>query len=600
MRALVDAGAWTFALYFATLLRLDFKVEQLSEFAVFWLLPVAIGVQWSVGYVTRLYRDGQVYGSFDEISALARTVSAAGLCLIVLNVIPETQLAPRSAVVGGTLIAFLIMGGTRYVWRRRRDAAARQEGGAGERVLVFGAGDGGQRIVRAMIHDPSSHYLPVGLLDDDPAKAHLSVAGVPVVGTKDDLAEVAKRLDARLLLVAVPSANAKLVRDLAKRAAHAHLSVRVLPSVHELLDGQVRVVDIRAPNETDLLGRHQVNIDLGAAASAISGRRVLVTGGGGSIGSELCRQIASFGPERLLIVDRDESALHAVQLSISGRALLDSDDLVLLDIRDRTRVHRLFEIHRPDVVFHAAALKHLPLLEAHPCEAVKGNIWGTLAVLDAAASVGVDRFVNISTDKAANPASTLGYSKRIAERLTAWTALHSSGTYMSVRFGNVLGSRGSVLTTFREQIAQGGPLTVTHPDVTRFFMTVEEAVQLVIEASGLGRDAEVLVLDMGEPVKIAEVARRLAESTHRPIEIVFTGLRPGEKMHEDLFATGEIGLPSSHPSIQYVDAPPLDPALVRDIDPTCADDSLRSLLADLCVAESEPAAGPTRLFAVDG
>jgi FlaA1/EpsC-like NDP-sugar epimerase len=293
-----------------------------------------------------------------------------------------------------------------------------------------------------------------------------------------------------------------------------------------------------------------------------------VTGAGGSIGSELCRQLSAFGPEKLIMVDRDESGLHSVQLSLEGRALLDSDSLALLDIRDRDRVGRLFQEVKPDVVFHAAALKHLPLLEAHPAEAMKSNVWGTLAVLDAAAAVGVTHFVNISTDKAANAANALGYSKRIAEGLTSYFGKHFDGTYLSVRFGNVLGSRGSVLTTFRAQLENGGPLTVTHPDVTRYFMTVEEAVALVIHAGTIGHDGEALVLDMGQPVRIYDVARQLAASKTPKIAIEFTGLRPGEKLHEDLFCAHESPRQSSHELIRSVDVPEVDPCRVRDLDPT--------------------------------
>jgi FlaA1/EpsC-like NDP-sugar epimerase len=281
------------------------------------------------------------------------------------------------------------------------------------------------------------------------------------------------------------------------------------------------------------------------------------------------------------MVDRDEAGLHAVQLSLEGHALLDSDDLVLLDIRDRDRVRHLFTELRPDVVFHAAALKHLPLLQAHPVEALKSNVWGTLAVLDAAAAAGVGVFVNISTDKAANACNALGYSKRIAEALTSHFGRHHPGTWLSVRFGNVLGSRGSVLTTFRAQLEAGQPLTVTDPDVTRFFMTVEEAVQLVIQAGAIGRDGAAMVLDMGEPVRIYEVARQMAASRQPEPPIVFTGLRPGEKLHEELFCAHERPQRSAHELISYVEVPPLAPDVVRLIDPTLPRDELLGLLEAL-------------------
>jgi FlaA1/EpsC-like NDP-sugar epimerase len=319
---------------------------------------------------------------------------------------------------------------------------------------------------------------------------------------------------------------------------------------------------------TDLLGRHQVETDIASIAGYITGRRVLVTGAGGSIGSELCRQLHRLSPGELIMLDRDESALHAVQLSIHGRALLDGSDLVLADIRDGEHLRQIFTDRRPEVVFHAAALKHLSLLEQFPGEAVKSNVWGTQTVLEAAAAAGVAKFVNISTDKAADPTSVLGYSKRIAERLTAHVAQRAPGAFVSVRFGNVLGSRGSVLTAFAAQIEAGGPLTVTHPDVTRYFMTVPEAVQLVIQAAAIGGPGEALVLEMGEPVRISDVAKQMAAGSGRDVQIVYTGLRPGEKLHEDLFGTGEDGKRSLHPLISHVTVPPLDPDEALALDPT--------------------------------
>jgi FlaA1/EpsC-like NDP-sugar epimerase len=290
---------------------------------------------------------------------------------------------------------------------------------------------------------------------------------------------------------------------------------------------------------------------------------VLVTGAGGSIGSELCRQVNGFAPYRLVMLDHDESNLHRLQLDLWGEAVMDSDDLVVADIRDQARVKQVFEQHRPEVVFHAAALKHLPLLELHPSEALKTNVFATQNLLDAAEAHGISRFVNISTDKAADPTSVLGFTKRIAERLTASAAGRADGTYLSVRFGNVLGSRGSVLTTFKAQVDAGGPITVTDAEVTRYFMTVEEAVELVIQAGAVGGDGEALVLDMGEPVKIDDVARRLAANAERPIEVVYTGLRRGEKLHEVLLGEGEDDERPSHPLISQVGVPAIDVDEVR-------------------------------------
>jgi FlaA1/EpsC-like NDP-sugar epimerase len=385
------------------------------------------------------------------------------------------------------------------------------------------------------------------------------------VGNRAKLAEAAVAYRADTLLIAIPSARASLITELSELATACGLAVKVLPPVSELLGGKVGVSDIRDVTAADLLGRHEIRTDVESIAGYVTGKRVLVTGAGGSIGSELCRQIYRFAPAELIMVDRDESALHGVQLSIEGRALLDSDDLVLLDLRDRTSVQRVLATRRPDVIFHAAALKHLPLLERHPAEAVQTNVWATLDLLELAAQYGVGRFVNISTDKAADPCSVLGYSKRITERLTSYMATQGSTICLSVRFGNVLGSRGSVLTTFNAQIDRGGPLTVTHPDVTRYFMTIEEAVELVIQAGAIGGPGEVLVLDMGQPVRIAEVAQLLAARSERPIATHFTGLRPGEKLHEVLLADDEEDRRPLHPLISQVEGRPLEPVMARSI-----------------------------------
>jgi FlaA1/EpsC-like NDP-sugar epimerase len=569
-RFLADCLLWVAALYTAVLIRLDFEVARLDDFEVGLLIPAMVIFQGAAGYWNGLYRGWWINGSFEEVAALARTAVLTTVGILLVDVLfPDQHLAPVSSVLAAGIIAFVAMGGARYgarqVLERRRREIAKDRTRA--RAVVFGAGEGGERIIRAMLSDSASPFVPVALLDDDPSKRNLTIRSVRVAGDRSDLEAVAQRFEASALVIAVPSADGAFVRELSAAARAAHLDVRVVPSVTELLGSDVSVTDLREPTEADLLGRHKVETDLLSVSEYVRGKTVVVTGAGGSIGSELCRQLSRFEPGRLVMIDRDESGLHAVQLSLEGRALLDSDSLVLLDIRDRTRVARLFAEIKPDVVFHAAALKHLPLLEAHPSEAVKTNIWGTLAVLDAAAGAGVSLVVNISTDKAADAQSVLGYSKRVAEGLTAHFGLKEQGRYLSVRFGNVLGSRGSVLTAFRAQLEQGGPLTVTHPDVTRYFMTIEEAVQLVIQAGAIGSDGQALVLDMGEPVKIHDVARQLAASCTPEVPIEFTGLRPGEKLHEALFCSHEQPQPSRHELILSVDVAPFDPEFVRDADP---------------------------------
>jgi len=485
------------------------------------------------------------------------------------------------------------MVGARYAWRLQHERRQRPPQTA-QPLLVYGAGEAGAQVITSLMRNPTSPYRPVGLIDDDPSKENLRVRGVPVLGTGLVLPAVVKRTGATALLLAIPSADAVLVRELSAFCLHHTLDFRVVPSTAELLEGDAKATDIRAVTEADLLGRREIKTDLASIAHYLTGKRVLVTGAGGSIGSELCRQLKPLGPERLLMLDRDESALHAVQLSIEGRALLDGD-LVLCDIRDEQRLREVFHQHRPQVVFHAAALKHLALLERFPAEALKTNVQATERILDLAAEYGIERFVNISTDKAADPSSVLGSSKRITERLTAHTAERAAGEFLSVRFGNVLGSRGSVLPLFRAQIEAGGPVTVTHPKVTRFFMTIEEAVELVIQAGAIGSSGEVLVLDMGDPVEIVEVARRLIAQSGKAIEIEFTGLRNGEKLHEVLLGPDEVSSGRIHPLISHVGVPPVLPSTMKELRLPMTDGELIASLSRVASGTIELRTDQTRL-----
>ncbi len=555
----VDGLAWATALMVAVWGRYDFDTARMNlrEIAVFAVLAVA--TQAAIGFCLSLYRGRYTFGSFEEVLGVATTVTAVTVLLLItrLAIHPGSTL-PRSAPLLAAPVALLTMIAGRYVLRMRRERGLRPDTQA-DRVLVLGAGNAGTQLVRQMLRDPEGKYLPVGVLDDDPRKRNLRISGVPVLGTRQDMARAARRVDAATLILALPQADAALVREIDEIATTCNLRMKVVPALNELIDGHIHVDDVRDVDESDLMGRRPVDTDVESIASYLTGRRVLVTGAGGSIGSELCRQIHKFAPAELIMLDRDESALHALQLSIFGHGLLDSDEVVLADIRDAETVLRIFTERRPDVVFHAAALKHLPLLEQYPAEAYKTNVLGTLNVLEASARADVAKFVNISTDKAANPCSILGYSKRIAERLTTWQAVQADGSYLSVRFGNVLGSRGSFLRSFEAQIEAGGPVTVTDPEVTRYFMTIPEACQLVVQAAAIGGAGETLVLDMGEPVQIADVARRLVAASGKDIDIVYTGLRAGEKMHEDLFGDGEVAQRSEHPLVSHVSVPALAP-----------------------------------------
>ena len=557
----VDLGVLFAATFFAAWLRFDFEVEHAITVPVLRLALIAAVAHVIIGGLVGPYAVGHLRGSYEEIIDIGKTVLLWMAPLQVLSLLAPLDLGPRSLPFTSGTIAVLGMFGARFVLRASR-ARTRQDRLPEVRVLVFGAGEGGRQLVRALVRDESGTMTPVGLLDDDRSKRRMRIDGVRVLGGRDDLAEVAAETEATTLAIAVPSASPDLVKTLRSHAQDAGLETLILPRTHEIL-GRVGGGDLRSLDLADFLGRRPIELDAAAIADTISGKVVLVTGAGGSIGSELCRQIDKFGPKKLVMLDRDESALHGTQLSVSGQGLLESDDIVLADIRDAARMHEVFEHHRPDVVFHAAALKHLPLLEMYPQEAWQTNVLGTLNVLRAAHAVSVKTFVNVSTDKAANPCCVLGYSKRITERLTADFADKDDNIYVSVRFGNVLGSRGSVITAFTTQIEQGGPVTVTHPDVERYFMLIPEACQLVLQAAAIGRDGEVMVLDMGEPAKIQDVAATLIELSGRnDIEIVYTGLRPGEKMSEELFTPGESIKSTDHELVSSVDVPRLSPAVI--------------------------------------
>jgi FlaA1/EpsC-like NDP-sugar epimerase len=524
------------------------------------VLALVAGIcQIAAGLITKLYLGRWPIGSADEVNDLFITWAAAMVAVVVAGLTQSPRVLTAAGFVAAPLLALALMAAPRLIWRRRLDLALAQRfDDSARRVIVFGAGEGGHQILRSMIRDANSGYHPVALLDDSPAKRHRTIYGVEVAGNRDNIKEVAERFDADLLVVALPSAGSRLIGEIYDIGIEAGIEVRVLPSTSELMGLFVGVSDIRPLTEQDLLGRDEVEIDVDRVAEYITGRKVLVTGAGGSIGSELCRQLHRFAPEELIMLDRDENALHGLQLSIEGRALLDNDCLVVADIRDRDRIMDVMQQRRPDVVFHAAALKHVTLLEQNPDEGLKTNALGTYNVLRAAAVSGVTTFVNVSTDKAADPCNTLGYTKQLAERFTASMAdKHTDCRFVSVRFGNVLGSRGSVLPTFRAQIEAGGPVTVTDPDVTRYFMTIPEATRLVMEAGAIGETGEILILDMGEAVKIADLAKRLIAHSKPGTRIEFTGLRPGEKMHEILLAGNEIAVRRDHDRIMHTHGDPL-------------------------------------------
>ena len=539
--------------------------------SVFRVIPIVILTQAVIGYVVGIYRRRWRYGSFDEVAGLVITTTVSTFLLLMFRFFDHSLTPyPRSVIVIGGFAGVFFMAANRYVWRLTREQLRRPTEQTATKILVYGAGEGGIQMVNTLLRNPSSLYLPVGFLDDNPTTHRLSISGVPVIGGRESLAEARGKTGATTLLIAIPSADSSLINDISSRAQKLGMDVKIVPPVQSLNERPLNPSDIRDLTDEDLLGRRKIHTDLQQISDYLVNRRVLVTGAGGSIGSELCRQLARFNPAELIMLDRDESALHEVQLSIHGRALLDTPQTVLADLRDVATINHIFETRRPEVVFHAAALKHLPLLERYPSEAYQTNVVGTATLLEAAKMINVQVFVNISTDKAANPISVLGYSKRIAERVTAYFGANTThGKYISVRFGNVLGSRGSVLKSFRDQIEKGGPVTVTHKGVTRYFMTISEAVQLVIQAGAIGQNSEVLVLDMGEPVSIYDVATQLVRNSQKSVAIEIVGLRSGEKVHEELFGTGEVDTRPEHPLISHVHVSPVsqDVLVTKPLDP---------------------------------
>jgi FlaA1/EpsC-like NDP-sugar epimerase len=562
-----------------TFIRFEFDPSKVDWRGLAVVTGYAVIGQVAAGLLAGLYTGRLRSASFEEAGSIGLVFAAVGLALVIsLLTISEARPVPLSAAAGATGVATVFAFGVRYLLRLVRHMGSMYRSDDQRRALIFGAGDGGYEAARALLRDPESSFRPVAFLDDDPAKQNLRILGCPVAGDREAIAAAAAAWRADTVIIAVPSASRAEIAEVAAAARRAGLHVLILPRMAKFLDTEIAARHIRPLDFADFLGRSEVHIDTTQVAGYLEGRRVLVTGAGGSIGSELCAVISRFHPAALFMLDRDENALQRLQLRLEGRALLDSESLIVADIRDAEAVARVMERCQPEVVFHAAALKHVTFLERFPLEAVKTDVWGTVNLLQAAARVGVGRFVNISTDKAADPICVLGFTKRIAERLTAGCDPALVG--VSVRFGNVLGSQGSVLSVFEQQIRRGGPVTITHPEVTRYFMTIEEAVQLVVEAGALGRVGEVLVLDMGEPVPIVDLARELIGQIEPGIDIPFeyTGLRPGEKLHEVLIGEGETLLRRPHDLIAAYAVPALNPEALGGLRAQVADGATRSTL----------------------
>jgi FlaA1/EpsC-like NDP-sugar epimerase len=547
--AVLDLAA-VFACYFVPLvLRFGGDVPDVFWRGFWFFGALAVLVHLLSNYLFGLYGQIWRYASVQE----ARRVLLAGLLsvgvIVLADVAPSRHPLPLSVVVLGGVLTVGAFGIVRFQARlfgfRRREADD-----APRRVLVMGAGDAGVQVVADVMANPSTGLDPVGLIDDDARKVGRRVRGVRVLGGRSAIPALVSRLAVDEILLAIPSATGETVRDLAALCEESGIPLRVLPSVREVVGGRVSARDIRDLRIEDLLGRQQVETDLVTVGSMLRGRRVVVTGAGGSIGSEVARQVLAFDPAALVLLDHDETHLHDVRLDLDGHANVIG---TLADIRDRDRILATIGEARPDVIFHAAAHKHVPVLEEHPEEAVLTNILGTANVADAALVCGAQRFVMISTDKVVNTTNVMGASKWFAEQIVRGLD-GGPCTFCCVRFGNVLGSRGSVIPTFLRQIERGGPVTVTDPSMARFFMSVQEAVQLVLQAGALSKGGEVFTLEMGQPVNILNLAKRLIRLAGRvpgtDVQIVVTGPRPGEKTVEEVVDRTEVLLPSSHPEIR--------------------------------------------------
>ncbi len=517
-------------------------------------LKIAPGVTivlLAVFYAFKMYQRAWAYASLNEIIVILSSVSLGCLGLVTISFFTFSPV-PRSLAVLFWAFNVILIGGSRLAWRINIQYKKLYVIKPGRRALIIGAGDAGVMVARELKGHNGS-FLPVGFIDDDPEKQKLSVLSLPVLGTRKQMPDIVDRYNIDLMIIAMPSVDAAVIRETVDICRSARATLRILPGMYQIIEGNVSINNLRPVQLEDLLRREPVHVDLQEITGYIRGETILVTGAGGSIGSELCRQAASFNPGKLVILGHGENSIHEIWIELEEKFSHIPVAIEIADIRDESKINSIFQKHRPGVVFHAAAHKHVPLMEIHPDEAVKTNIFGTRNVARAADRVGTKVFVMISTDKAVNPSSVMGATKRVAELIVRQANLTSDTIYTAVRFGNVLGSNGSVVPLFQRQIAAGGPVTVTHPEMKRYFMTIPEAVQLVIQAGAIAQGGEVFVLDMGEPVKIVDLARDMIKLSgfepEKDIAIKFTGIRKGEKLFENLLTSEEGSSATRHKRI---------------------------------------------------
>ncbi|MGE4170265.1 MAG: polysaccharide biosynthesis protein [Candidatus Margulisiibacteriota bacterium] len=544
---LADTLAAALAWWVAFVFRFSFVTAWGYLSQHLWLLPIFMGLRIVIYLYFDLYKISWRFASTRDFLAIAKAVGVATLALITILYGLQKGDFPKSVVVLDGVLNFMFVAAVRvsvklFVEYSKEKTLKNRTRFGRKRALIIGAGEGGDLIARQVLRQ-FSDYEVVGFIDENPNKKGLRIHGLPVLGNMASLSHWVSLHRIDEAIIAIPSATGAQVRDIVTGCEQAEISFKITPGLNDILEGTYKTTPIRDVQIEDLLGRDVVETSMGVVDSYLQDKVVLVTGAGGSIGSELCRQIAHHHPKNLVLLDNSETALFYAELDIRQLQLSLGVEACVANVSDATRMKAVFELYRPQVVFHAAAYKHVPLMEGNPREAVINNILGTKTIIELSHRFGVERFVLISTDKAVNPTNCMGASKRVCEWLMQQAAQDSKTVFSAVRFGNVLGSQGSVVPLFKQQIAKGGPVTVTHPDITRYFMTIPEAVRLVLQAGALSAGGEIFVLDMGEPVKIVQLAKDLIHLSGleegREIQIVFTGLRPGEKLYEELFYANE-------------------------------------------------------------
>lgn len=556
MKVVIDTVAIFLGFIVSLAVRYEFAIPE-GSLRNFWLVaPVVICLFLAANVLMRIYAGRWKYASFDELLNLSSAaVLATSALFLSCALIPGARsYIPLSVAVMGGVLSLFVMAFVRLQFRLLGEMSLRRGLGEGKRVLLVGAGEAGEMVARDMMRHPEYGYSPAGFVDDDPAKRKLIVQGVPVLGRSEDIPRLVKRHEIDEVIIAIPSLSGERLRAILPYCEESGAKVKILPGIMRAMAGEVGVASVREVRLEDLLGREPVETDLASISAYVTDKTVLVTGAGGSIGSELCRQLAGLGPRLLLMLDNDETALFEMEHELARLQSPCPFHAVVADVRDFDRLLSVFRRYRPQVVFHSAALKHVPMMEYHPSEAVKNNVLGTRNLAEASIYFGVERFILISTDKAVHPVNVMGATKRVAEMLIKSYSGIIHTLFAAVRFGNVLGSRGSVVPTFMRQIEKGGPVLVTHPEVTRYFMTVEEAAQLVIQAGAFTKGGDTFILDMGEPVRIIDLARELLRlmGKEKEVEIKVTGLRPGEKLHEELAFPVEELMRTPHPKIDKV------------------------------------------------